>query len=115
MTNLSKRAIMIRKMRDKGLTYESIGEILGISRQAVHQAANAGNGFRISTVDKVKYIGLRKWMTDNGVSVAELERRCGTSRLHHSLIRDVEPRKKTIDAILRVTGLTYEECFKEAS
>ena len=113
MAYLSKRAIMIRKMRDAGLTYESIGEILGVSRQAVHQAAHAGNGFRESTVNKVRYIGLRKWMMDNGVSISELERRCGSRRLSYSLTRDCEPKKKTIDAILRVTGLTYEECFRE--
>ena len=117
MAHLSKRAIMIRKMHDEGLTYEAIGNILGISKQAVHQAAyppdNKNDGFRVSTVLKIKYIGLRNWLVANRMNTSELERQCGVSRLGASLIGKCEPSKKSIDAILRVTGLTYEECFKE--
>lgn len=113
MSHLSERAEIIRVMHDKGLSYEAIGDILGITRQAVLQTVNAGNGFRWSTVQKVKYVGLRNWMTKNQVSVAELGRRCGNIRLLASLTGNHDPSKCSIDAILRVTGLTYEECFKE--
>ena len=113
MAKLSKRAGLIRALHDKGLTYEEIGELFGITRQAAHQAASAGDGFHESSVTKVKYEGLRRWMQDNRVSFSELERRCGSSKLHKTLTGDCEPRKKTIDNILQVTGLTYEECFKE--
>ena len=63
--------------------------------------------------NKVKYVGLRDWMIENCVTVAELERRCGNLRMLASLTGKSNPSKYTIDAILQVTGLTYEECFKE--
>ena len=71
--------------------------------------------FQMNAVVKVRYIGLRKWMISNKVTIAELERRCGGERtFYHCLISGRHaPSKKTIDAILRTTGLTYEECFKE--
>lgn len=68
--------------------------------------------FRESSVSKVKYTGLRKWMIKNRINIAELERQC-RCRLMQCLVKEFEPRKSTIDDILRVTGLTYEECFKE--
>lgn len=110
---MSKRGELIRAMHEKGLTYEEIGEIFGISKQAAHQAQVDHDGFREYMVLKVKYVGLRNWMLENRVNLSELATRCGTAKLNDSLIGKHEPRKKTIDAILRVTGLTYEECFKE--
>lgn len=71
--------------------------------------------FQMNSVIKIKYAGLRKWMIANEVTVSELERRCCSERtFYHCLISSRnEPSKKTIDAILKTTGLTYEECFKE--
>ena len=114
---MARRADMVRAMREKGLTYEEIGQILGIRKQAVWDSVNKpikpNNGIHRDTILKVKYIGLRNWMLDNMVCLSNLEKRCGSTKLHASLIKEFEPSKKTIDAILRVTGLTYEECFKE--
>ena len=112
-----RRAEIIRKMHDDGMTYAEIGLVLGVSAQAVHQMAENngfGDGFHESAVQKVKYPGLRKWMLENHVCVRDLERMCGKNkRFYKSLIDKANPSKKTIDAILAVTGLTYEECFKE--
>lgn len=113
---MSKRSELIRKLHAEGLTYERIGEIFGISKQAVHQAATSKpkDYFHEMTISqKVKYIGLRKWMLKNRVSMSKLEQLCGMSKLHKSLSGECEPRKRTIDSILSVTGLTYEECFAE--
>lgn len=114
---MARRADMVRAMREKGLTYEEIGQILGISKQAVWESINVtrgfNNGIHRNVILKIKYIGLRNWMLDNLVCISELEKRCGRTKLYASLIKEYEPSKKTIDAILRVTGLTYEECFKE--
>lgn len=112
MTKLSKRAQLIRSMHNKGLTYEEIGDIFGISKQAAYQAANAGDGVRDDVIAKIKFTGLRDWMLKHRVGLAELERRCGC-RLRSPLIMNGNPKKNTIDIILAVTGLTYEECFKE--
>ena len=117
MANASERAVLIRKMHDSGLTYDEIGHIFGISRQAVHQLANRrinkGDYFNESTTGRIKYDGLRNWMLENRVGLTELTRRCGHTKLYASLIGNSEPSKSAIDAILEVTGLTYEECFKK--
>ena len=113
MSHLTNRAKLIRTMHDKGLSYEQIGDIFGISRQAAQQASYAGNGLRWKTINKIKYVGLRNWMIKNEVNVAELERRCNNLRMMASLTGGCDPSKTTIDAILKATGLTYEECFKE--
>lgn len=98
----------------KGMTYEEIAELFGVSRQAVHSAINRSNdGFRAASVRKVKYVGLRDWLMENRINVGELEKRIGGNRLHQAIKGKGNPQKSTIDAILAVTGLTYEECFKE--
>lgn len=72
--------------------------------------------FQPMAVKRVKYVGLRQWMLRNRISISELERRCfpdKTCRMLRSLTGPYEPGKRNIDAILKATGLTYEECFKE--
>lgn len=103
----TKKEIMIA-MHDAGMTYKKIGEIYGVSRQAVHQIINNGNGVRLSTLIKIPYVGLRLWMIENRVTVSELNKRVGT-RLSFS--KNINLRMATINKILEVTGLTYEECF----
>lgn len=111
---MSKRGDMIRTMHEKGFTYEEIGQLLGISKQAAHNAAvRIVKGFNATSVEKVKYTGLRNWMMSNQVSVSELSNRCGYAKMYASIVGESEPSKKYIDSILAVTGLTYEQCFKE--
>ena len=111
----TERAELIRKLHERGLTYDEIGELFAVSRQAVWESAakDFGDGFRPSVVKKIKYVGLRNWMMENRVTLAELERRCGGRKIRSLTKSDFDPSKKNIDAILAVTGLTYEECFKE--
>ena len=115
MDKRPNRAEMIQKMHDKGMSYDDIGQVFGISRQAVWQAAHPGPGdnFHANAVMKVPYIGLRNWMLENRVTFTALSEMCGKNSIHGSLIGKGDPRKSTIDMILKVTGLTYEECFRE--
>ena len=112
---MSKRCEIMRKLHDNGMTYEQIGEQFGVSKQAVHQLLNRAPGdyFQEGAIKRVKYVGLRQWMLENRVSITKLESLCGISRKHRVLIGQAQPSKTTIDKILAVTGLTYEECFKE--
>lgn len=114
---MAKLCEIVQKLRDKGMTYEEIGDILGVSKQAAHQSVNPEprDGFRKSTIAKIKYVGLRNWMLERRINLADLERLCGDRRLSSCLIREHEPNKRIIDAILAATGLTYEECFQEES
>lgn len=111
-----RRSDAIRMMHDNGMTYAEIGREFGVSAQAVHQISSRrgpGDGLHEGTLRKVKYRGLRNWLLTNRVCIRDLEKMCGASSFHASLIGNSSPTKRTIDAILAVTGLTYEECFKE--
>lgn len=111
---MAKRSELIRKMHDEGMTFEQIGRVFGISRQAAHEAMYCvGDRFQLSKVEMVKYVGLREWMIKNRVSFSKLNKLCGVTTIRNSLLGSFDLRKKTIDAILTVTGMTYEECFKE--
>lgn len=59
------------------------------------------------------YPGLRAWMYTNHVTQAQLAKMIDISAtaLNRILVGVSLPHKVTIDAILRVTGLTYEEAF----
>ena len=110
---MSKRSEMAREMYAQGKTYEEIADILGVTRNEAYKKVHTGDGdgFRKETVAKVRYAGLRKWMFDNRVNLNELKNRSGMTGLKEPLTGRCEPRKCTIDAILKVTGMTYEECF----
>ena len=107
-------------LREQGLTYREIAEHLGISHQAVAATLSGCDPrkFHLISESQCAYPGLRNWMNDNKVTNAELVRRCGLTpcsnsfeRMRGYLCRRAEPRKRTIDKILSVTGLTYEEAF----
>lgn len=113
---MAKRTEMVCKLHDEGMTYEQIGNILGISKQRVQQIYKDSNTPRDNlhegAICKIPYVGLRNWMLENRVTLTRLSEMCGKSGVSH-LTNGTEPRKSTIDAILSVTGMTYEECFKE--
>lgn len=104
---------MIKAMHEKGFTYEEIGELFGISRQAAHYATTIHDGFRPSAVSKVIFVGLRNWMLENRITIKALGTQLGMTKLNDSLLGKHEAKKSTIDGILKITGMTYEECFGE--
>lgn len=69
--------------------------------------------FEPEPIQKVKYVGLRNYLLEHRISLTKLAQISGKSNLHTSLVGRYEPSKSVIDAILNVTGLTYEECFRE--
>lgn len=107
MIMATKKEIMLA-MYDAGMTYQKIGEVFGVSKQAVHQIINSGDGVRLSTLMKIPYVGLRRWMLENRVTQKELNKRAG---LTVRITKDGNLSMKAITKILEVTGLTYEECF----
>ena len=64
---------------------------------------------------KIVYPALEKYMEDKNLSYEEFGYQAGVARntLHRVLTGDVNPSKKTIDGVLKVTGMTYEEAFTE--
>lgn len=111
-----------KRMREQGMTYHQIADELGVSVGTVANALADGNPpyFRPFNKERCIYAGLRKWLNDNQVSIAELTRRIGYNpqpKIYQSFRKYLNgtnsPRKYIIDFILRVTGLTYEEAFRE--
>lgn len=116
---------LMRADRAQGMTYKQISEKYGVSKQRVQQLVGGDTKhaiccFRGITEKDCIYPNLRKWMNDNKISKAELCRRMyGTShpqcqdRLRVYLKGLTNPTKLNIDRLIKVTGLTYEELFKE--
>lgn len=110
--------------RSKGMKYREIAKLYGVSFQAVAQAcAKYGpEHFVPFTEEKLVYANWRNWMNENKITMREFMRRLGLSSTGNSLdaVRgymrgDHYPAKQTIDKILEVTGLTYEQLWERSA
>lgn len=108
-------------MKNDGKTYQEIADAFGISKQRVHQLLGTGDARYFRYVKKTTciYKGIRKYMNDNKVSVAELVRRVYGyyhpklfSTMVSKLRGSSDIQKRYIDKILEATGLTYEVAFE---
>ena len=100
-------------MRKKNISYQKIGDVFGISRQAVYRIVNAGKSFR-KVNEKIIYPGLRQWMNDNNMSYEKLNRLLPNfkySSTRSYLQGKTQPPKKFVDSVLNLTNMTYEEAF----
>ena len=114
---------LYRAERNKGLTYREIAKKYGVSYQCVAQACAKSNprAFQFHKETEIIYPNLRKWMNDNKISTSELVRRLGfcsysnSVNMFRSYLKGKNHfRKPTIDKLIEVTGLPYEELFKES-
>ena len=117
---------MVRKeekmaLREQGMTYQQIADHFGITYQAVAQTLSKyePSRFRYVTENGCVYPNIRNWMNRNKVTKSEFVRRLGLcncydnkARLASYLRGECDPSKSTIDKILAVTGMTYEEAFE---
>lgn len=112
-----ERKEQMRKMRMEGKSYGEIAAIYGISRQRVQQVVGTGCHFREVTEADCVYKGIRDWMNNKRISRTYLVRLLYDDThpvLQHkisSILKGCNVNKNTIDRILAVTGLTYEEAF----
>lgn len=63
----------------------------------------------------MKYIGIEKYIEVEGISLREFARKCNipVSTISRFVNGKTDIKKSNIDKILKVTGMTYEECFME--
>lgn len=109
---LESRHEQAKKLRAERKTYKEIGEALNVSKQRAAQLVRTmpGDGLHVSTLRKIPYKGLREWMLANKVSFTKLNELCGCDA--RRAVWNGGLSKRTIDTILRVTGLDYETCFE---
>lgn len=109
---MESRLEQAKALRAAGNTYREIGEKMGITKQRAQQLVRytPGDGLHLSALRAIPYKGLREWMIANRVSLVELNELCGCDARRAA--KGGGCQKYTIDAILRVTGLDYETCFK---
>lgn len=107
----------VKRLRGAGMSYQAVGERFGVSKQRIHQITHPKPRKRKhADMHEVKYLGIRRYLEENYLSMSMFANLVGMSNstvLWRSLKGDGGMTKKTIDAILRVTGLTYEQAFTE--
>ena len=114
VTNIEKMSIV--QMRIDGYTMQAIAEKKGISKQRVHRILCS-----ICDMDtqsrryKYLYGNILNWMLDNHVQLKTLAENIGvcTSTLGAKLQGKKDFNMSEIKKILKITGMTFEEAFKE--
>lgn len=114
------KADLYRAEREQGYSAMEIANRYGVSHQAVCQACGkwSPGHFKRFSEKSVVFPNLRRWLNDTRMTRAEFIRRLGcvnggnsNDQLRRLLNGTAQPRKKTIDKMLEITGLTYEEMF----
>ena len=103
-----------REMVIAGKSYAEIARTVGVSRQRVHQLFPKGEPKYLASAMVCVYPGIARYMVDEGVNFFQLDKACGRKRGHFAHVLKGEQRlyKEDIDALLQVTGLTYEAAFR---
>lgn len=103
------------EMRLDGYTYEEIGKRFGVSKQNVQSMLAAGKNSVIRK--KSIYPAIDNWLIDNRLTWNSLRNMMSDSVKINDVykIRDGKQhlRLDHIKAILRITGMTFEEAFGE--
>lgn len=101
--------------RARGLTYREIGEKYGVSGQSVYTCC-AKQGAMPKKVISFKgciWPNLRRWLNeDRGRAERFFLAMKGTTIL--DILKGIrQPKKDVIDRMIAITGMTYEELFRE--
>lgn len=113
MTKEEKMAMF--SLRLDGYTLQEIADRYGISIERVRQIMKIGS--MDERMDKSKnqwvYPNAVEWAERNRMSIYRIAADSGIpcSTLHNALKGKNQPKKSTIDALLRISGMTYEEFF----
>ena len=117
-----RRLSQMIRLREQGWSFQAIADNLGLSRQRVYQLIGKRNiaYFKPITPKQCVFDGLRDWLNQKSMSIAELIRQVRGEHKYHPVVFSQyrayltgrhNMKMPTINAILRVTGLTYEQAF----
>lgn len=111
-----EQKIEIFVMRTDGYTLQEIADKFGMTRENVRRVINGLLDRKpVNTGYGNMYPAIRRALRRKGLSIYELSRSTGigVATLYRAVRPNKNPTKKTIDAILAATGLTYEEAFRK--
>lgn len=103
-------------LRLDGKTPKEAAHILGVPEREV-ESLYYKKRYKRSIVgfEATKYIGLDQWMRYHGLTRTQFADKCGIhpSTMTAIMLDNHDFGKSYIDKILKATGMTYEEAFKE--
>lgn len=109
-----EQKIEIVVMRTDGYTMQEIADRFGMKKENVRLVINGLLDRKPVNTGNSMYPAIRRALRRKGLSIYELSRSTGicVATLYRAVRPNENPAKKTIDAILAATGLTYEEAFR---
>ena len=101
--------------RDNGMTYREIAEKYGVSCQCVHICCMNNGGVSKKEISPrgCIYPNLRKWLNEDKDRQNRFIQAMKDYPVREYMKGERQPKKNAIDLMLKVTGMTYEELFKE--
>lgn len=104
-------------MRLDGYTFQEIGDKYGVTGVAVREAleqAGRGNYWAKNARSRCVYKGLGYWIGIKSMNAKRISEKTGiSSGTIERALKGENVCKNVIDAILKLSGLTYEEAFGE--
>lgn len=102
-----------KELYDDGMSYQEVAKHFGVTRQAVFSCLKRGPGLELGRppVYDTVFPGLNRWIEENHTNIYAMERKSGACL--RAALKSGNMNKRAIDAVLRVTGLTYEEAFAQ--
>lgn len=103
--------------RENGLSYRQISEKYGVSYQSVHSAVCLVDGSYKTVISErgCIYPNLRSWLNQDRQRSDRFFQAMRGCCIREILKGSQMPKKNVIDKMLAITGMTYEEMFREAS
>jgi plasmid maintenance system antidote protein VapI len=102
-------------LRLNGCSVEEIAQRFGVSKQRISQILpRFDRSFqKTRNSDRCIYPVIKKYLLDNRLTYRRFAIICGLhpNSLYRNLVGDCDFSKRTIDKILAVTGMTYEQAF----
>lgn len=100
-------------MRFDGVSIQEIADHFGVTREYIRQITPTINtlAVRRKKLDSYIYPNISRWMKENRVCASKLAKTIGISpvTVSNMLSGRVNTTKSTIDKVLEVTGMTYEQ------
>lgn len=124
MREKTNKIITVKEMRREGKTFQQIADAIGVSRQRAHQLYNKNEKrndyYHAWTEKRCIFHSLRDWFNIHRFNTKDILEQIGlpVSRSNEIHLRrilngDATMKKDDIDLLIGLTGMTYEELFRE--